>query len=406
MPSPSNTDFVPQAIFKTAHKLRVRFAMLAWLLCGMHCAQAQADVPFMPFKITLAKAQAISYEGDPINFNVTVENTDATRRLPILEPRDQAGYNKIFYFKIYDAAQNRWQMRWVESREVTLAQQIPHLPTLRYLNPGEKVVFSANLNDYPRFYTKVESHHSLATPMFAGRNKVFLIYDPTGNPLGDTLYNYYDFPLASKLVTTPGKLDFPIYGTASEPYFLEVRKTDKAVFTFQSVVYACKRRPFTDVWEYSRDGQLIRLIEVKMDAANPRSEVEIDGATRQILRSFTWFSDHNIKAFLDRGMPPCNAIRLDFKMQDATRMAYSYAYDAHGTYTFSNYDADGLLEYTYLYKVGSPDVIHTRYKVKKSGAKPLKTQTWHLPLPFDPCGFPPSSWVDPFQHSLDSLDAC
>ena len=218
-----------------SHFLRLFVCIL--LLGAMFAANfAHADIPYMPFSIKIAQAYPVIEEGDPIMLNVTLKNNDPKRRLPVLIPGSQTAFEKIYYFKIYDAADNYRQLRWVESRQVQLTRRDSASPTLKYLAPGEQVVFSANLNDYPRYHQQIESHHALASPMFAGQYKVFLIYDPTGNPIGDTLYKYYDLLPADDCDDADRKLCFPSFGHPSEPFQLHIQKSGRGSFTFQGVV--------------------------------------------------------------------------------------------------------------------------------------------------------------------------
>ncbi len=350
-----------------------------------------ADIPFMPFSIKIAQAYPVIEEGDPIMLNVTLKNNDPKRRLPVLIPGAQNAFEKIYYFKIYDAADNYWQLRWVESRQVQMTRMDSTRPTLKYLAPGEQVVFSANLNDYPRYYQQIESHHAVASPILAGQYKVFLIYDPTGNPIGDTLYKYYDLLPADDCDDAGRKLCFPSFGQPSEPFQLNIRKSDRGSFTFQSVVYETKRRANTaSLYDYFRDGRLIRVIDVPLNSSLARQEIEMDESGKQASRSFVWFASHNIKAFTDRGWAPCNGTRTMLKMRTETVPEYAYRYEDNATFTYISYNSDGLADYSFRYTIGETAVIWTAYKVQNGLAKPGKVQQIKLASPFFPCGFAPS----------------
>ena len=345
----------------------------------------------MPFSIKIAQAYPVIEEGDPIMLNITLKNNDPKRKLPVLIPGSQNAFEKIYYFKIYDAADNYWQLRWVESRQVQMTRMDSTRPTLKYLAPGEQVVFSANINDYPRYHQAIESHHALASPMLAGQYKVFLIYDPTGNPIGDTLYKYYDLLPADDCDDADRKLCFPSYGHPSEPFQLNIRKSERGSFTFQSVVYETKRRAnTTSLHDYFRDGKLIRVIDVPLNSSLARQEIELDGSGKQATRSFVWFPSHNIKSFEARAWAPCNGLRTVLKMRTETIPEYAYRYEDNGTFTYIAYDQMGLIAHTYSYAIGESAVTWTIYKPQNGVAKPGKAQQIQLAAPFDPCGIAPS----------------
>ena len=163
------------------------------------------------------------------------------------------------------------------------------------------------------------------------------------------------------------------------------------MFTFQGVVYESKRRPQTQsVYDYFRDGILLRVIDVPLLSSLARQEIEMDAKGKFATRSFTWFPSHNIKSFQERGWAPCNGLRTMLKMRTETVPEYAYRYEDNGTFTYIAYDHQGLIAYTYGYTIGDSAVTWTIYKVQNGVAKPGKAHQIQLAAPFDPCGIAPS----------------
>jgi hypothetical protein len=337
-----------------------------------------------PINITIAQAYPVIEEGDPIMLNITVKNLDPKASLPILLPGEQNDYKKVYYFQIYDAGAEVPELRWEESREIHLPNKPFMGPKLKILAPGEQVVFSANLNDYPRFYKAIESHHSIDAPMFAGQYKLVLIYDRSGNPIGDSL---------NKAHTKHGNLVLPFI-VESEPITLHIRRANKEMFTFQSITYASKLRPQTrNTWDYTWDGKLVRTIIVDRDSSNAQYEAEMDATGSMAMRQFWWFPQHNIRQFEDRnGLTgyPCKFITKAYRMRTPTIWEYSYGWNGDNFCLFASFDAAGLWEYSYGYDFGSKEVTYDTYKVKNGETVPHKTRKIMMDKPFNPCDPPPS----------------
>ncbi len=354
------------------------FATLTLLFVSQVSGQIGTPSDHTPLSITIAQAYPVVEEGEPIMLNVTLKNVDPSQTIPILTTNGQNGYLKNYYYKIYDAGSANPELRWEESRAIQLLHTTLVGPQLKLLAPGEQIVFSANLNDYPRFYKTIESHHALPAPMFAGQYKLVLIYDRSGNPIGDSLNSLSGMRNAPQIVE-------------SAPFVLHIHKTHKELFPFQSINYQCKLRSNAqNTYDYTWDGKLERTIVVQMDSSGTEHEVEMDESGRIAIRTFTWFPSHEIKEFHDRKGLECHAISRAYRMRAPEIWEYHYVFqdDMEGIYT--NYDAAGRVEYIYGYELGSREVSHAIYKVINGVSTSRKTKKILLEKPFDPCGPAPA----------------
>jgi hypothetical protein len=363
-----------------------RVTLLPFLLL-LASSLGHAQMPYNPFSISIAQVYPIAYEGDPLMFNITVTNTDATKMWPLLIPGTQNAFEKIFYFFVYDAADSS-HIRWFESREVSLLHTVAVGPMVKYLAPGQSHVFSANLNDYPRFHHAIESHHSIDGQLFAGKYRLELVYDPSGNPLGDSIYDYVDV-VTQKVSTSVGdKLTFPVYGIHSTPFDLAIHKGKKSLFTWQSVVYSSKLMPqTTSTYDYTRDGNLVKRITVQVDSCNTQEENVFDETGKFIVERWAWFPNHSIKQHQTLALNPCNSTEHEVKYQHPRAIASTFDNYNNGTYKWSEYDELGRNAATIVYTVGSTEVIYTNFINAKGKLVDGKKTVIKLAHPYDPCTF-------------------
>ena len=135
----------------------------------------------------------------------------------------------------------------------------------------------------------------------------------------------------------------------------------------------------------------MRVIDVPLKSSLARQEIEMDETGKFATRSYAWFASHNIKTYQARAWAPCNGLQTDLKMRTETLPEYAYRYEDNGTFTYTCYDLQGLISYTYRYVVGETTVTWTSYKVQNGFAKPHKMRQIPLGRPFDPCGIAPST---------------
>ena len=155
-----------------------------------------ADLKYYPVQFKITTDKAFYYEGEKITFLVTITNTDKENTYPVLLPHTQNTGQKLLYLNLYDKAENTLLLRATEDQTLKMMVHDTGTVKIRYLKPLEEIVIPVYLNDFENYYsyhTQNSSHHSFGAPLFAGKYKVNITYNPYGIPLGDSIYTYYFF---------------------------------------------------------------------------------------------------------------------------------------------------------------------------------------------------------------------
>lgn len=156
---------------------------------------AFADMKYLPIQFRLSTDKEFYYEGEKIQFNITISNIDKTNSYPVLIPHTQNTGQKLFYLTAYDKAKNTFLLRYTEDKMLNMLVHDTGSVRIKYLKPQEQIVIPIYLNDFENYFnyhTQNASHHSFGVPLFAGNYKIRATYNPNGLALGDSIYNYYN----------------------------------------------------------------------------------------------------------------------------------------------------------------------------------------------------------------------
>lgn len=200
-----------------------------------------AGLIYHPVSFAIKTDKEFYYEGEKITFYLTITNNDKELSHPVLLPHTQNTGQKLFYFTVYDKANNTLLTRYTENKMLDMMVHDTGTVKIRYLKPLEQLVIPLYLNDfenYYNYYTQQASHHRFEVPLFAGVYKINLTYNPKGILLGDSIYTYYnDF---DKHPETKGKSLIPEQGALTQMIDLKIRRSADTVVTIERKKYYIK----------------------------------------------------------------------------------------------------------------------------------------------------------------------
>ncbi len=128
--------------------------------------------------------------------------------------------------------------RFSEDRKIRMLVHDNGTVITKWLQPGEEVIVPMHWNDFDNYYsyhTQIASHHSFGVPLFAGEYQVRAFFNPEGNAIGDSLYQYDDGfknfdPSTKKLTLNAG-------GETTQPFLLKIRKTHEQSIRIEGKKY-------------------------------------------------------------------------------------------------------------------------------------------------------------------------
>jgi hypothetical protein len=206
--------------------------------------QSWANLIYHPISFTIQTEKESYYEGEKINFIVTISNTSKEYSFPVLLPHTQNVGQKLFYFNAYDKANNTLLLRYTENKWLNMMVHDTGSVKIKYLKPQEQISFSIYLNDFENYYnyhTQNASHHSFGVPLFAGIYKMQLTYNPFGIPLGDSIYNYYN-EFEKLHADNKDKLAMPTTGQISNWCTLKIKRAADSVVSIERKTYYVKKQ--------------------------------------------------------------------------------------------------------------------------------------------------------------------
>ena len=208
--------------------------LLIIICCTFSAGHLLADMPYMPIKFSLHTTQQSYWEGDRIDFILTIQNTDKDMTYPILTPGQNSG-NKIVYLRVYDPAGNLFVLRAEENRQILMTIKHIGINGLVQLGPGQQLEIPFSWNDSVNYTNEVSAHHAFNKPIFSGLFNFQAIYNPFGTVAGDTLYHYMSNTEEQQLAS---KLNF-IGACMSDPCLVKIKKKKAGRVRIDGIQYNC-----------------------------------------------------------------------------------------------------------------------------------------------------------------------
>lgn len=206
-----------------------------------------AYLKYQPIQFQISTDKEQYFEGEKIQFNITITNTDKTNSYPVLIPHTQNTGQKLFYLTAYDKAKNTFLLRYAEDIKLKMMVHDTGAVRIKYLKPKEHIVVPIFLNDFDNYYsyhTQNASHHSFGVPLFAGIYKIRVTYNPNGIALGDSIYNYYNDTETE--LPKNNKLAIPSNGEITQLIDLKIKRSADTIVNIEENKYFIK----TDGYRY------------------------------------------------------------------------------------------------------------------------------------------------------------
>lgn len=281
----------------------MKYAIAVFLVC-LTGVNAFADLKYYPIQFKISTDKEGYYEGEKVTFHITITNTDKENTYPVLLPHTQNVGQKLFCLNLYDKANNTMLLRATEDPVLKMMVHDTGTVKIRYLAPQEAVVLDICLNDFENYYsyhTQNSSHHSFGVPVFAGKYKVNLTYNPFGIPLGDSIYSYYhDFFHDS---ISSSKLAMDELGQPSNLVELKIKRSADTVVSIEGNSYYIKYDGHRywyfseDVKEIINDLRLVHLTNIPVDSFSVAGEYYYTHHTGIYAEYITRFEDDDIKEY-------------------------------------------------------------------------------------------------------------
>lgn len=112
-----------------------------------------ADLKYQPIQFQLSTDKEQYFEGEKIQFNITITNTDKTNSYPVLIPHTQNTGQKLFYLTAYDKAKNTFLLRYTENKILKIMVHDTGSVWIKYLKPHEQIVVPIFLIDFDNYYS-------------------------------------------------------------------------------------------------------------------------------------------------------------------------------------------------------------------------------------------------------------
>lgn len=353
----------------------------------------KADLPYMPVSFIVSTAKESYYEGERVEFIMTITNNDTSKAYPILIPHTQNTGQKLIYFNVYDPYQKAFLERAKDSRDIDMMVHDTGSVKKILLQPREVIKIPFYYNDFENYFnyhTQIASHHKTNIPLFAGEYWIHAYYNPFGIPMGDTLYNVYDdFDKLSQNQFDPNKLVLYATGMAST-CMLKIKKAPPGIITIQGVQYICKDVAEKEQFHYNKNQQYfyylkedtihyIAHVQASIDSYIAKSSTYIDkekSTTYFILRN----NDNSIKYYWkQKNNCPTEIEKREFN--DSGKLVYQAYLWRDSTVHQTAWHDDGRVKYEGLYSADAKTYTLTKYIYNKS----LKLLRKEVEIQTDPC---------------------
>lgn len=343
-----------------------------------------ADLPYKPLRFSLATDQESYKEGDRVTFILTITNTDKDSSYPVLVPGGQEGAQDLYALSIYDIAENVLIERYRAVADEKALSKKERPVKLHWLAPGASTKVYLCWNDKPGGSPQIISHYRFGLPLFAGRYKAMVRYQPKGTKAGDSLYRFYS--MVEDLPHSGSKLPLPVDGVPSNFCSLDIRKVPQGAFSIEGERYISVEKDQRS-WYY-RDsagtgGTNERLVHISNLPAgafasdDPGQDYYYNQFSILYPAAFneyiTRFANGNIREYR-RFRNTCPTEQLSYRFDEAGKKVYYAERNADGRYYSISYDPEGRAQQeTFTEADGSSgtitDYVYTKSKQRKKTRK-------------------------------------
>lgn len=316
------------------------------ILCMTVNCKSQA----YPLLLELKTARAFYFEGERIDFVISITNRDTIRTIPVLLPGRQSRGKKLLRLCWYAKLNKGYIQLQEEKPDVEMRALESGKQELVYLKPGQSVSTTLYLNDVldtNAYLTKTESHHSFNHPFFEGEFLFKLHYLPKASSNSDTVFNYVDsFEFFSEDLGPvnyfkDGKLMMSSYGIFSNACLVNIKPNAGTSFKFEerlyNVISTAKYRHYYCQGKYF--GFTTKVGNNKLQF------YQVGGEKTYLLT----FSNGLLKEY-KRVKSRCNVLLEGYKYAPDGRLEYWCSTNTDNQVSHRvNYLRDGRMDYQYIY---------------------------------------------------------
>lgn len=331
-----------------------------------------------PLQFQLSTEKESYYEGEKITFILTITNI-SNKNAPIYIPHTQNTGLKIYSLKIFDYAENVYIERYKEDLNVKMMVKDTGKVKIVWLKPNESYKLYMYWNDFENYYsyhTQIASHHSFGVPLFVGKYKVNVVYNPMNIKGADTLYKFITgFKFNEyEIDYLDDRTDLYYGDNISTSCLLKIKKSKDTLIKIEGATYLTKKyRGWT--WYYHESSvknaypdKLVHISSIEVDSFehyNPAKEYYYSQYFNQYNEYILRHEDGNILTYRKfKNNCPTELLSYVYNINKKL-VTYSCKLNDGRFYTIKYNQQSGLIDYEIYYSADATLATITTYKYNK-----------------------------------------